>query len=577
MSDRKRNLLLTTAAVVALGFAAGAWWLVQTPTAPLAIAPSPAPAPPLEKPPQTDPHRSEQLVKPAEEAAAPTTVVFPLKVELELLASLVRPSAEGVAPMGAEATARLAGSIHGAAGEGLQAEILFVAGPNAGSSPGAADGRRLMCARDGTFGAIDLYPGLSVVKVTAFGTPGSLREVLLRASTSLAVRETQLNIGYGRPGVVQGKVQDVGGQPIAGAKVTVDGQEATTDEKGEFLLNDVAAGDTFVVAEKPGYAAHMERLTVAAGTTIEMGKLVYVLRPSARLEVSIEDRINVETQAWLCILPQTLTAERDFPWYRLNPVRIYPGGTQTIEDLPPIPVTLRLFHAGAAASPPTRSVTLKVKETTAVALHLVPAPIVNGVVTEGGRPAAGATVVLETPGRSQTQLSVLGESNYLDLEREVLPDFPASIQSVKTTANGEFVLNANQGASRDRYLHATSADGKATAWKLLRGGETRVDLALEPTAGDCEFILQMADRTQGLPVETKVDGAPREKQILPPGRDLHVGGLAPGTWKVTVKWNGEPLVDGMLVDMRKETSLSVTLPEGAIRGQDADTARRSGK
>jgi hypothetical protein len=434
-----------------------------------------------------------------------------------------------------------------------------------------------MCARDGSFGAIDLYPGLSVVKVTAFGTPGSLREVLLRGSSPGVVRETQLNIGYGRPGVVQGAVQDVSGAPIAGAKVTLDGQEATTDEKGEFVFRAVAAGDTFVVAEKPGFAAHMERLTVVAGATVDKGKLVYVLRPSARLEVSIEDRINVETQAWLGILPQTMSAERDFPWYRLNPVRIYPGGSQTIEDLPPIAVTLRLFHAGAAASPPTRSVTLNVKETTTVALHLVPAPIVNGVVTEGGRPAAGATVVLEAPGRSQSQLSVLGGANYLDLEREVLPDFPSSVQSVKTNAAGEFVLNANEGASKDRYLHATSADGKSTAWKLLRGGETRVDLALEPAAGDCEFILQMANRIQGLPVETKVDGAPRDAQVLPPGRDLHVGGLAPGTWKVTVKWNGEPLVDGMLVDMRKETSLSVTLPEGAIRGQDADTAKRSGK
>jgi hypothetical protein len=434
-----------------------------------------------------------------------------------------------------------------------------------------------MCARDGSFGAIDLYPGLSVVKITAPGTAGSLREVLLRASSDKIVRETQLNIGYGRPGVVQGAVQDVSGAPIAGAKVTLDGQETTTDEKGEFAFLAVAAGDTFVVAEKPGYAAHMERLTVVAGASIEKGKIVYVLRPSARLEVSIEDRINVESQAWLCILPQTMSAERDFPWYRLNPVRIYPGGTQTIEDLPPIAVTLRLFQAGAAASPPTRSVTLKVKETTSIALHLVPAPVVNGIVTENGRPASGATVVLEAPGRSTTQLSVLGESNYLDLEREVLPDFPASVQSVKATNAGEYVVNANEGASRERYLHATSADGKSTAWKLLRGGETRVDLALEPAAGDCEFILQMANRTQGLPVETKVDGAPRDAQVLPPGRDLHVAGLAPGTWKVTVKWNGEPLVDGMLVDMRKETSLAVTLPEGAIRGQDADTIQRSGK
>jgi hypothetical protein len=112
---------------------------------------------------------------------------------------------------------------------------------------------------------------------------------------------------------------------------------------------------------------------------------------------------------------------------------------------------------------------------------------------------------------------------------------------------------------------------------VLRGGETRVDLALEPAKGDGELILQMTGRTQGLPVEIKVDGAPRDPQVLPPGRDLHIAGLAPGTWKFTAKWNGETIFDGMLVDVKEETTLSLTLPEGAIVGQDADTRRRSGK
>jgi hypothetical protein len=567
MSVPQRNLLLAFAAVLALGFAGVAWWLVQTPLPPsTGTAPAPI-AQPLEKTPAA-PERNVELAKVEAEAPAATTVVFPLQVELELLASQVRPNAEGVGALGSEATARLTGSVHGSSGEGLQAEILFLAGPNCESK----DGRRLMSGRDGTFGANDLYPGLSVVKITAPGTPGSQREVLLRRD-----RETQLNVGYGRLGTVQGMVKDATGDPLPGARVVVDGQETTTDERGEFVFPGVASGETFVVVEKPGFAAHMERMTVVAGATVEKNRLVYALRPGARLEITIEDRINVESEAWLSILPQTMNTDRDFPWFRLNPVRLYPGGTKVIEDLPSKAVTLRLFHSGAVASPPTRSVTLKEKEMSQVSLHLVPAPIVNGVVTEGGRPVSGAEVVLETPQRSKTQLSIIGESNYYDLEKEVLPDFPAAVQSVKTNAAGEFVVNSNEGASRDRYLHALSPDGKSTAWKLLRGGETRVDLALEPAQGECEFILQMAGRTQGLPVEAKVDGAPRDKQILPPGRDLHLAGLAAGTWRVTVKWNGEPLVDGMLIDLRKETSLSVTLPAGAIQGQDEDTRKRSGK
>src|SRR6185436_5299296 len=106
--------------------------------------------------------------------------------------------------------------------------------------------------------------------------------------------------------------------------------------------------------------------------------------------------------------------ERDYPWWRLNPVAIYPGGTKTIEDLPAHRVTLRLFHAGAVATPPTRTVTLREKDTESAQLHLAASPIVFGVVTDDGRPAPGASVVLESPSRSQAALAVLGEANYLE-------------------------------------------------------------------------------------------------------------------------------------------------------------------
>ncbi|HEV8111175.1 MAG TPA: carboxypeptidase regulatory-like domain-containing protein [Planctomycetota bacterium] len=565
MSGSQRNLLLVAILVVALAFAGVAWWAVRTPAPvaqpPVAIAP-PIAAPTQPETPAVD-HRLH-LDKPVAEEAAATTVVFPLKVELELQASAVRPTGEGVHAMGADATARIAGSVHGGNGEALQAEILFVAGAN--------EGRRFLCDRDGRFGANDLYPGLSVVKISAAGTPGSLREVLLRKGN-----ESQLNVGYGRLATLQGSVKDAVGLPIADARVTIDGQEGRTDEKGDFMIAGLASGETFVVVEKAGYAAHMERLSIVGAQTLEKGRLVYVLRPAARLQVTLEDRLNSDSEAWLYVLPQALDGERDFPWYRVNPVRLFPGGTKVIEDLPAKAVALRLFHAGAIATPPMQSVTLREKETATASLHLAPAPVVNGVVTQDGHPAAGAEVVLEAPEHSGAMLSVLGQSDYYGLEREVIPDFPSAVQRTKATSLGEFVLTANEGVSRNRYLHATSADGKSSAWKLLRGGETRVDLVLERAQGDSELIVRMEGRTQGLPVETKVDGAPRDKQVLAPGRDLHIAGLAPGTWKVTVQWNGAPLVDGMLLDLGKETTLPVTLPEGAIVGQDEDTRKRAQK
>ena len=124
MSLPQRNLLLAVAGALALGFAGGAWLLVQAPPASSSAGTVPAPiAPPLEKSPPASPDRQVELVKAEAEPIAATTVVFPLKVELELLASEVRPNADGVGALGSEATARLAGSVHGASGEGLQAEI----------------------------------------------------------------------------------------------------------------------------------------------------------------------------------------------------------------------------------------------------------------------------------------------------------------------------------------------------------------------------------------------------------------------------------------------------------------------
>ncbi len=443
MSGPQRNLLLVLVLALAAGFAGVAWWLIQTPAPAAPIAPpvaTPGPTPAQPEPPVDDGQRKVPLEAAVAEAVAETTVVFPLKVELELLASALRPKGEGVQAMGSDAAARFAGSVHGATGEPLAAEILFVAGANAG--------RRLLTDREGRFGANDLYPGLSVVRISATGTPGSLREVLLRKGS-----DTQLNVGYGRLALVQGAVKDSVGVPIADAKVTIDGQEGRSDEKGEFAVAGVASGDTFVVVEKSGYAAHMERLNVAGAQMFEKGRLVYVLRPAARLEVTIEDRLNADTEAWLYVLPQALDGERDFPWYRLNPVRIFPGGTKVIEDLPAKTVMLRLFHAGATAKPPMQSVTLHEKETGRAALHLAPAAVVNGVVTQDGQPASGAEVVLEAPTHSDAMLSVLGQSNYLDLEREVLPDFPAAVQRTKATPGGEYVLTANEGVSRERYIH----------------------------------------------------------------------------------------------------------------------------
>src|SRR5688572_27348730 len=101
-----------------------------------------------------------------------TTVLWPVKVELELLEARFLPKEEGVPPIGSGAAARLSGRIADTRDQGVAAEVHFLAGANAG--------RVLRADPDGRFGAVDLYPGLSVVEVRGPGTLGSRREVRLR-------------------------------------------------------------------------------------------------------------------------------------------------------------------------------------------------------------------------------------------------------------------------------------------------------------------------------------------------------------------------------------------------------------
>ena len=571
MSTARRNTLLALILAAAAGLSGGAWWLIR--------APEPTVSMPVEPPAPQDPQpisvppvdiggadRGPELDFPTEAESSPeTTVVYPLEIDLEIQRASLTPHVEGVDPLGSGATARIRGSIRGEGGAGARAEVRFVAGPNSG--------RVLYGLSNGSFGANDLHPGLSIAQVTAPGTPGSLREVRLRKD-----RDTELNIGYGRPAVVHGQIVDGKGQGVADAKVSMDGQETQSDERGEFVFPRMTSGEVLVLVEKPGFAACRGNVTVPAGQTIEKGRLKYVLRTAARLRISVEEPIERRNPALVFILTENMGAQRRFPWFRVNPVHVWPGGTETVEDLPPEHVTLRVFHAGAVGKPPSRSVGLREGETVEVTLHIEAVPALVGVVTQAGQPVENAEVVLEAPERSRAMLSVLGESNYLFLEGEVLPDLPPAHQTVRTNVAGEFQLSSGEQVSKERYLHARSPDGKSTAWKLLRGGETRVDLELErQEQGDGEVIFQMDGRFQPLPVKVRVNNAPREPILLPAGQDLHVGGLAPGSWIVNARWNGEGLLRNLPIELRKEVTLPIALPEGAILGQDEDTRNRARK
>jgi len=572
MDRKSRNVVLVAfAAALVAGIGGAAFWFLREPASlPVAVdfggtatVPGPTTPPDAESGNAREVELAEDQTP--QYTSLETTVIFPLDVRLTLVRAASNPKADGAPDLGSGATARLVGSVVDGRNAGVRAQVRFLAGPNAG--------RTLYADSLGRFGADSLQPGLSVISITGPGIVGAEREVRLRPQ-----RETQLNVPFGRPARVFADVMDKDGKPIVGAVVRMDGQRRDTAEDGGVEFSTVAPGEVLVVVSKPGFASLRQLLTLSGATTIERGRLKFRLDPGASLQVSITDALNAGQQALLFILPEAVDAERKFPWQDVNPVRIWPGGTAIVEDLPEARVTLRLYHAGAVGKPARQSLELQTGSRATAQFGLEAAAVVTGIVSDGGEPAANAIVRLEAPDRTAAMLSVFGQTSYLFLESDVLPDLPPALQQATTNEKGEFQLSASEDVSGVRYLTALSRDGKRVAHAVLRPGDIRADLALEPVSGgEGELAIQMPDRIQPLPVHVEVDGTPREPLVLALGRDLRIPDLPEGSWLVTVRWNDAVLTNEQPLEIAGETRLFVALPEGAIVGQDEETRRRAGK
>ena len=205
----------------------------------------------------------EELAGPSREVEGeePTEIFFPLELSLSLVEPAKRLAADGVGAHGSGARARLEGHLFGSDTNGVAGEVRFTSGANMG--------RVLKCDAGGGFGAHDLYPGLSIVKISGPMIAGAEREVLLRND-----RKSVLNIGFGRPAVVHGRVQDEAGDPIVGARVTMDGQETFTDIEGAFYYPRMTSGQVLLFVEMDGYVAWRERpsLETSSSTRCAQGR-----------------------------------------------------------------------------------------------------------------------------------------------------------------------------------------------------------------------------------------------------------------------------------------------------------------
>jgi len=563
MSSSQRFLLLIIVLLLLGGLVLGTRWLLVS-GGPPAIEPS---APDRDAPAATVPESSVRRLEAAEveERPAPTTattVVFPLELKLELTRPGALPAVDGVPAWGTSGQAGFTGFVFDEGNEGVRAELEFVYGAN--------KGRVLTCGEDGAFGASNLHPGLSIVRIEGPGIVGSMREILLRQE-----RETVLNVGYARPARISGEVLGREGEPLDAARVMLDGLVTFTDSLGVFHFPRVAGGTVLVVIEKEGYRSYRELLPVAAGSVYELGRLRYALEPGASLELVVPEKMGGSQEAYVYLFSKA-GVQRDYPWFLVNPIRVWPGGRVRLDDLPSGRLDLRLFHTGVIARPELAVANLVPGSVTKLEIHLAPAPMLTGVVRAGGNPIAGATVTLEAADRVQAVLEALGET-YGMLEGDVLPGLPPGVQTAHTNADGEYVLTKWEHSSKHRYLTAVGPDGSTFAGKLLKGGEERVDLELKASEeDDAAVTIRMGGRYQGLPVVVRVRGEPRERFDLAPDDDLVIDGLADGTWTLAVRWNRETLLEDRTLELPGGGALDLALPLGAIEGQTGEIRRRAG-
>jgi hypothetical protein len=500
--------------------------------------------------------------------SAYSNVLWPLKVELELLEARFLPKQDGVPAIGSGATARLTGMITGLDDRGLACELVFVAGAN--------NGRVLRTDTNGRMGASDLYPGLSIVELRGAGSLGARREVRLRRG-----QETTFNLGFSRPGFVRGKVQDQTGKGLGGASVVIDGTRITCDSEGGFYLSSVASGQVLCEVELEGYALYQELVWVAGGQENPVDRMTFTLKPAAELRIAVQGSAGGPGPVELYLFSDrgelsSSSAYRNtaFPWHKVNPIQVWPGQPITLRNLPPEVVKVHAFRPGARATYKPVNLAASPRD---MVIQLEPAPTLRGKVLADGEPVAGARVRLEAPDRVRATLGYFAEASYF-LETAVIPNLPPGVQETTSGPDGTFLFSAWADSSPVRYLEARGFTGQSFAGRFVQADEVDVVLELaEVDLGDAVFLAEFPGRHQGLPVEVWINGAPNPVQVLAAEERLEVADLVAGRWKVSASWHAVPVLAAQELAIDDVETLTIPLLPECIEGQDEEQWRRAGR
>ncbi len=486
-----------------------------------------------------------------------TTVKLPLEIDITLISSKPRLSSPGVPNLDSAASAQIRGSMHLPDGSPGRGYAEFVAGPN--------QGRVLETDDQGRFGANDLYAGLSLIALHSSGTPGALREAVLREH-----RETQMNVGFGRTSTVNGLVKgpDNSGLPLA--TVIMDGQKTMTDDEGRFYFGRMTSGKVPIYISKPGYASHREMQYITGGMSVPPGKLRFTLQEGCTLKVVIPERVGGPEPGQLYLSSRLDgSATRTYPWHLVSPITVFAGESKEIEDLPAGPVFLQYFKPGTISNPNRVMMNLNSSVPKSATIHLKAAPSITGRVLQDGKPVEGALVQFEMPDVSGAAVEAMGgDLGRAQLEVDLYSQMPPAKQKVVTKADGRFMFSAAEEYSKSRYLTAKGPDGSGWGGRVVKAGDHEVDLVLNSSAGgDSRIVFETSERFQAIPVHYSVNGKPHTK-VLPANEDLTIDDLPEGRYEVEVRWRNDHILRDVILDVAGTNNVFLPLPQGAVDGEN---------
>lgn len=248
-------------------------------------------------------------------------------------------SGSGPRVAGADAGARLAALTARITrdGRGVPARVRFELGGN--------QGLELDTASDGELCRRALAPGFQIVTVTVEGRPACTRPLFLAP-----YREATLQLDFGAPRTHLVRVLDPAGSPLSRAVVELDGAAITTDPAGRARLVAVASGAPELVVRAPGcawFACALDESPAAPPA-----ELVVRLDPACVLELTLPALADPH-EAVVHLLPRDpgRVAGRPLrpatPWHLASPLRLPPGTSVRLENLPAGELEIRTFHPSA--------------------------------------------------------------------------------------------------------------------------------------------------------------------------------------------------------------------------------------